>query len=98
MSEEDIAIENALNRLAELEKENAELKEMLQNKIKYTQELEQDLFENASNYVVPKAKVKEKLEKYKNKLSLISEVCVDESKLHIESSQAIEEIRKILGE
>lgn len=38
------------------------------------------------------------LEKYKNKLSLISEVCIDESKLHIESSQAIEEIRKILGE
>lgn len=36
------------------------------------------------------------LEKYKNKLTLISEVCVDESKLHIESSEAIKEIRKIL--
>lgn len=36
------------------------------------------------------------LKESKNKLSLISEVCVDESKLHIESSNAIEEIRKIL--
>ena len=36
------------------------------------------------------------LEKSKNKLTLISEVCVDESKLHIESSDAIKEIKKIL--
>ena len=64
-----IAIENALNRLAELEKENKELKEMLKNRIKYTQELEKDLFENASHYVVPKSVIKEKIKEIQASLN-----------------------------
>lgn len=60
-----------INMTEKLEKENAELKAMLKNRIKYTQELEQDLFENCSNYVVPKAKIKEKIED----LSQIGEYC-----------------------
>lgn len=64
LSERDFkAIENVLNRLAELEKENAEFKEMLKNRIKYTQELEKDLFENCSNHVVPKSVIREKINK-----------------------------------
>ena len=42
--------------------ENKELKEMLKHRIEYTNILEKDLFENASNYVIPKSKVKEKIE------------------------------------
>lgn len=34
--------------------------------------------------------------KLKEKIVLISEVCIDESKLHIETSKAIKEIRNIL--
>lgn len=60
--EEIKAIENILHRYEELEKENAELKAMLKNRIRYTQELEQDLFENCSNYVVPKSVIREKIE------------------------------------
>ena len=48
-------LRNLINRTKELE-------EMLKHRIKYTNELEQDLFENASNYVIPKSKVKEKIE------------------------------------
>lgn len=52
-----------INMTEKLEKENAELKAMLKNRIKYTQELEQDLFENCSNYVVPKSVIREKIDK-----------------------------------
>lgn len=34
------------------------------------------------------------LKKYKHAMAMISEICVDESKLHITSAEAIEEIRK----
>lgn len=36
--------------------------------------------------------------KYKNKITLISEVCVDNSKQHINDRQSIKEIVKILHE
>lgn len=49
------AIENLI-------KENKELKEMLKHRIKYTNELEKDLFENASNYVIPKSALQELLD------------------------------------
>lgn len=42
--------------------ENKELKEMLKHRIEYTNKLEKDLFQNASNYVIPKSKIKEKIE------------------------------------
>ena len=51
--------------LEEMLKENEELKDMLKNRIKYTNELEQDLFENASNYVVSKDKIKDKIKELK---------------------------------
>lgn len=38
-----------------------ELEGMLKNRIKYTNELEKDLFENCANYVISKSKIKEKL-------------------------------------
>ena len=43
-------------------KENKELKEIIARKNGYTQSLEEDLFGNASNYVIPKQKIKDKIE------------------------------------
>lgn len=40
----------------------------------------------------------EKIKNYRHTVFMISETCVDESKWHITSEQAIEEIRKILIE
>ena len=47
----------------ELEEKNTELKEQFKKAIEYRQALEEDLFENNSNYVVSKNKIREKLEK-----------------------------------
>ena len=44
------------------QKEIEELKRHLKTRIKYTNELEKDLFENCSNYVIPKQKIKDKIE------------------------------------
>jgi hypothetical protein len=49
-------------------KQNRKLDEMLKHRIKYTNELEKDLFENTSNYVVPKSVIKEKIEKVNKRI------------------------------
>ncbi len=49
-------------------KENEELKRLVAHKNGYTKKLEEDLFENCSNYVIPKQKVKDKIEEYKKML------------------------------
>ncbi len=61
-------------------KENEELKEdrdkfkkALGRKITYCNELEKDLFENSSNYVIKKQKVKEKIEELKEKEQELSD-------------------------
>lgn len=58
-----------LNLIEKLQKENEELKadrdkfkKALAKRITYCNELEKDLFENASNYVIPVQKVKDKIE------------------------------------
>lgn len=58
-----------LNLIEKLQKENEELKEdrdkfkkALGKRITYCNELEKDLFENCSNYVIPIQKVKAKIE------------------------------------
>jgi hypothetical protein len=64
-----------LNLIEKLQKENEELKEdrdkfkkALGKRITYCNELEKDLFENCSNYVIPKQIVKDKIEEYKNEI------------------------------
>ena len=66
-------IEHILSDYKRVLKENEELKEdrdkfkkALGRRITYCNELEKDLFENGSNYVIPKSKVKEKIEELKN--------------------------------
>ena len=63
-----------VENIEKLQKENEELKEdrdkfkkALGKRITYCNELEKDLFENSSNYVIPKSKVKDKIEEL-NKL------------------------------
>lgn len=55
--------------IEKLQKENEELKNLMAHKNDYTKKLEEDLFENCSNYVIPLQKVKDKikiLEKLQN--------------------------------
>ena len=54
----------ALDLVEKLQKENEELKNSLSQRINYCQELEKDLFENGSNYVIPKQIVKDKIRHY----------------------------------
>ena len=61
-----------LNLIEKLQKENKELKEdrdkfkkALGKRITYCNELEKDLFENCSNYVISKQKVKDKIDELK---------------------------------
>lgn len=65
------AIEHILSDYKRVLKENEELKEdrdkfkkALGKRITYCNELEKDLFENSSNYVIKKQKVKDKIEEY----------------------------------
>lgn len=68
----DQAIEHILSEYKRVLKENEELKEdrdkfkkALGKRITYCNELEKDLFENSSNYVIPKQIVKDKIEELK---------------------------------
>ena len=48
-------------QIKKLQKENEELKRLIAHKNGYTKKLEEDLFENAENYVIPIQKVKDKI-------------------------------------
>ena len=50
----------------ELKKDRDKFKKALGKRITYCNELEKDLFENCSNYVIPKQIVKDKIEALKN--------------------------------
>ena len=69
------AIEHILKDYKRILKENEELKEdrdkfkkNLLKRITYCNELEKDLFENSSNYVIKKQKVKDKIEEIDEKI------------------------------
>lgn len=51
-----------VKNIEKLQKENEELKKLMAHKNAYTEMLEKDLFENCSNYVISKQKVKDKIE------------------------------------
>lgn len=67
------AIEHVLSDYKRVLKENEELKNLIAHKNAYTKMLEKDLFENCSNYVISKQKVKDKIEEYKNILKTCNE-------------------------
>lgn len=56
-----------------LKKENEELKELMAHKNGYTKKLEQDLFENARNYVISIQKVKDKIEELEEQYKIALE-------------------------
>ena len=55
-----------INLLEKQQKEIEEKDKLICFNRKYINELEQDLFENASNYVVPKESIREKIKKLQN--------------------------------
>ena len=74
------AIEHILSDYKRVLKENEELKEdrdkfkkALGKRITYCNELEKDLFENSSNYVIPKQIVKDKIEELKKKVEELTD-------------------------
>lgn len=76
----DQAIERILKDYKRVLKENEELKEdrdkfkkALGRRITYCNELEKDLFENSSNYVIKKQKVKDKIEELKKKVEELTD-------------------------
>lgn len=69
-----IALEHILSDYKRVLKENEELKRLVAHKNGYTKKLEEDLFENCSNYVIPVQKVKDKIEEYKNMLKTCNKV------------------------
>lgn len=56
-----------LNLLEKLQKENEELKRLMAHKNGYTKLLEEDLFENCSNYVIPIQTIKDKIKELNKK-------------------------------
>lgn len=54
-----------LAKIDNLEKENKKLKKLMAHKNGYTKKLEEDLFENARNYVISIQKIKDKIEDLK---------------------------------
>ena len=75
------AIEHILSDYKRVLKENEELKEdrdkfkkALGKRITYCNELEKDLFENGSNYVIPKQIVKDKIEELNKEIKSCTEI------------------------
>lgn len=75
------AVSKLLSDYKRVLKENEELKEdrdkfkkALGKRITYCNELEKDLFENCSKYVIPIQKIKDKIEEYKNMLKTCNKV------------------------
>lgn len=54
-----------VENIEKLQKENEELKRLMAHKNGYTKLLEEDLFENCSNYVIPIQTIKGKIEELK---------------------------------
>lgn len=68
-------IDNAkiiLNLIEKQQKEIENLKELMAHKNGYTKQLEEDLFENASNYVVNKDKIREKIKDLEDNMILFT--------------------------
>ena len=80
LGEEIEALNHILSDYKRVLKENEELKEdrdkfkkALGRRITYCNELEKDLFENSSNYVIKKQKVKDKIEELKKKVEELTD-------------------------
>lgn len=54
-------IEISINLIEKQQKEIDELKQLMTHKNEYTKKLEEDLYENASNYVVSRDKIRDKI-------------------------------------
>ena len=62
-------IQDKNNRITKLQKQNEELNRLLKFSIDYRHKLEEDLYEGASNFIVRKDKIREKIKKLIKKLN-----------------------------
>lgn len=91
-----------LNLIEKLQKENFDLKNSLSWRINYCQELERDLFENCSNYVIPIQKVKDKIKELNRKINNGGKTyggyggCVINSENIIKLQNQIEALKELL--
>lgn len=77
--ERTVILLSGAEKVKQLEKENEELMKLMVHKNIYTKKLEEDLFENASNYVIPKQKLKDKIKELsKTKGDLATYIAVSE--------------------
>ncbi len=88
--ERTVILLSGAEKVKQLEKENEELMKLMVHKNIYTKKLEEDLFENASNYVIPKQKLKDKIKELsKTKGDLAT---------YIEVSERIRALQELLEE
>lgn len=74
INEKEIIIEKLQKENEELREDRDKFKKALGKRITYCNELEKDLFENCSKYVIPIQKIKDKIEEYKNMLKTCNKV------------------------
>jgi len=68
LSPSEEACEGILHLYNKEKEKNKELKVLIEQNLKYSHNLEKDLFENCSNYVVSKEKIREKLKEEQDRL------------------------------
>ena len=68
------AYKRVLKENEELQEDRNKFKKALGKRITYCNELEKDLFENGSNYVIPKQKVKDKIEELNKEIKSCTEI------------------------
>lgn len=92
--QEDIwAIQGLLDLYKEEKEKNEELKYLIEHQNGYVHILEQDLFENCSNLVIPKDKIRSKIKE----LEGIRETFTDSNGI-LEISVAIDTLKELLEE
>lgn len=62
-------IETLLKSYEELKKENEDIKRILSYEIEYREKLEEDLYKRCSNFVIPKDKIREKIEELEDEFA-----------------------------
>lgn len=81
-----------LDVLEKLQEENEKLKKLIIHKNEYTQQLEQDLFENCNNYVIPKQRVKDKIEELKHTDFIAQQVVMQHDKEALAIMEVLQEL------
>lgn len=77
-----LMLNESLGVIDKQQKENEKLKKLMAHKNWYTQKLEEDLFENASNYVIKKQKVKDIIDRIDYDIKKTKEIISNNSNIY----------------